>query len=107
MTINLPIANQFVKSGVVGQDFYNDANLTQNQQKMLLYSLADREADIEPYVSYPKENMDYDIELVSMKEDFKDVRNMTDPPDKSENMSVVINGALVVLGVIIIVKILS
>jgi hypothetical protein len=127
MTNNINWATNSVKAGFTGfhtptQTFLHEIRLDKTEQKVLLSDLADRSglngllfADDKPYEpqiqDIPKIENDIknDIELVSIKEDLKNKNTepLTLPPQKDETKDLILNGALVFLGVLVLVKILS
>ncbi len=124
MIHNINSANNSVKAGFVGygqiqpiyiSNFANQPDYTANEQKLILAGLSDRAgvdeqvyADDKPYAYKLMEETGVDnTEVISLKEDMKSAASLTTPPEKDDTKEVLINGALVVLGVIVLVKLLS
>jgi hypothetical protein len=129
MTNNINWANRSVKAGFVGysqvtpvylQNFANQPNYTPIQQKSILAGLSDRAGidepafvDEKPFAYKLMEETGVDnVEVIQVNatnatDDLKNIQSLTEPPQKDETKEVLINGALVVIGVIILVKLLS
>jgi hypothetical protein len=127
MTNNINWANKSVKAGFVGygqiepiyiSNFANQPDYTANEQKLILAGLSDRAGidepsfkDDKPYAYKLMEETGVDnTEVISLKDDMKSMgstASLTTPPEKDDTKEVLINGALVVLGVIVLVKLLS
>jgi hypothetical protein len=121
MTNNVIWANDRVKAGfsayqmALNTNFYNEPQMNTEEQKFLLSELSDRAGvdglyfkDDKPFAYKLMEETGVDkTEVISNKEDVKNIESLTQPPVKDETKEVLINGALVVLGVIVLVKLLS
>ena len=124
MTNNINWANKSVKAGFVGygqiepiyiSNFANQPDYTANEQKLILAGLSDRAGidepsfkDDKPYAYKLMEETGVDnTEVISLREDMASAASLTNPPEKDDTKEVLINGALVVLGVIVLVKLLS
>jgi hypothetical protein len=125
MTNNINWANKSVKSGFTGynqtqpiyiQNFANQPDYTPLQQKSILAGLSDRAGveerafiDEKPYAYKLMEETGVDNTevIVVGDEDLKNIQSLTEPPQKDDTRDVLINGALVFIGVIVLVKILS
>jgi hypothetical protein len=121
MTSNIIGATHSIKSGFTGfqpplTTFLNDPNYTANEQKVILSHLSDRGgqepmiyADDKPFAYELMEKTGVDkVEVISLTDDNnKFVENLTIPPKKDDTKEMLINGAIVVIGVIVLVKLLS
>jgi hypothetical protein len=124
MTNNLIWASTAIKRGFVGcqmptKDFMNDINFTTAEQKMLLSDLSGRESvdemifqDDKPFIYPESKNISLPMDDLVKKMDntevvSKDIEYLTEPPKKDDTKELIINGALVFLGALVVIKLLS